>query len=136
MRCTKARSDVNSTPTPFLNYLKAYVAYLPSIPLRLRVGGNSMDVSTYIKSQTQFLNITDPNAQKDHIPVDFGPTLLYVLSQVGKDIGGVEYIMGELLDFRVLQLTAGMTQVSVWWSRVTRRSSTWRLQLTKPLATS
>ena len=54
---------------------------------------------TYIKSQTQFLNITDPNAQKDHIPVDFGPTLLYVLSQVGKDIGGVEYIMGELLRF-------------------------------------
>ena len=75
------------------------MAYLPLTPLRLRVGGNSVDVSTYIKSQTQFLNITDPNAQKDHIPVNFGPTLLTVISKVGKDIGGVEYIVGEFLVF-------------------------------------
>ena len=75
------------------------MAYLPSTPLRLRVGGNLVDVSTYIKSQTQFLNITDPNAQKDHIPVDFGPTLLNVISKVGKDIGVVEYIMREFLAF-------------------------------------
>ncbi|KAF9645827.1 glycoside hydrolase family 79 protein [Thelephora ganbajun] len=87
-------SDVNSIPTPFLNYLKVYEAYLPSIPLRLRIGGNSVDISTYVKSQTQFLNVTDPGAQKDHIPVTFGPTLLNVMSKVGKDIGGAEYLMG------------------------------------------
>jgi len=56
-----------------------------------------MDISTYAKSQTQFLNVTDPNAQKDHIPVTFGPTLLNVMSKVGKDIGGAEFMMGRFL---------------------------------------
>jgi hypothetical protein len=54
-----------------------------------------MDISTYVKTQTQFLNITGPGAQQDHIPVTFGPTLLNVISKVGKDIGGAEYLMGE-----------------------------------------
>lgn len=53
-----------------------------------------MDISTYVTSQTQFLNVTDSGAQQDHIPVTFGPTLLNVLSKVGKDIGGAEYMMG------------------------------------------
>lgn len=56
-----------------------------------------MDISTYNKSQTLFLNITDPHAQKDHIPVTFGPTLLKVLDKVGKGIGGAEYVMGRFL---------------------------------------
>ena len=53
-----------------------------------------MDISNYVSSQTAFLNITDPTAQQDHIPVSFGPTLLNVMSKVGKDIGGAEYVMG------------------------------------------
>ena len=53
-----------------------------------------MDISKYASSQTQFLNITDPNAQQDHVPVIFGPTLLNVIDKVGKDIGGAEYLMG------------------------------------------
>jgi len=53
-----------------------------------------MDVSTYNKSQTLFLNVTNSGAQKDHIPVTFGPTLLNVMSKVSKDIGGAEYMMG------------------------------------------
>ena len=60
----------------------------------MRVGGNAVDISKYDSSQTQFLNITDPNAQQDHIPVTFGPTLLNVIGKVGKDIGGAEYILG------------------------------------------
>jgi hypothetical protein len=56
-----------------------------------------MDISTYVPSQTQFLNITDPNAQQDHVPVTFGPTVLNVMNKVGKDIGGAEYVMGRFL---------------------------------------
>ena len=53
-----------------------------------------MDISTYVSSQTQFLNITDHGAQQDHIPVTFGPALLKVMNKVSKDIGGAEYMMG------------------------------------------
>lgn len=56
-----------------------------------------MDISTYVQSQTQFLNVTDPNAQKDHIPVTFGPTLLNVMNKVSEDIGGAEYLMGRFM---------------------------------------
>ena len=65
--------------------------------MRLRVGGNAIDISTYVKSQTQFLNVTDPAAQQDHIPVTFGPTLLNVMNKVSQDIGGAEYIMGKYM---------------------------------------
>ena len=53
-----------------------------------------MDISTYVSSQTQFLNITDHGAQQDHVPVTFGPTLLKVMNKVSRDIGGAEYMMG------------------------------------------
>jgi len=53
-----------------------------------------MDISTYVSSQTQFLNITNHGAQPDHVPVTFGPTLLKVMNKVSKDIGGAEYMMG------------------------------------------
>lgn len=53
-----------------------------------------MDISKYASSQTQILNVTDPNAQPDHVPVTFGPTLLNVMDKVGKEIGA-EYLMGK-----------------------------------------
>jgi len=59
-----------------------------------------MDISTYVSSQTQFLNITDHGAQQDHVPVTFGPTLLKVMNKVSKDIGGAEYMMGRSRSLR------------------------------------
>ena len=69
---------------------------LSAIPLRLRIGGDSMDSSTFVANQTQFSIFINPNANPNDQSVDFGPIVFNVLDAVSKSLGGVEYLIGEL----------------------------------------
>lgn len=53
-----------------------------------------MDSSTFNKSQTQFSAFTDPNANWNDQPVDYGPLVFKVMDAVSKRLGGVEYLIG------------------------------------------
>ncbi|TFY75759.1 hypothetical protein EWM64_g8253 [Hericium alpestre] len=88
-------NDSSSTPQPVLNYLTALnMANATGFPYRLRIGGNSMDSSTFVPSQTgQFLNFTDPNANFNDQPVTYGPVFFEILNKVSDSIGA-EYLLG------------------------------------------
>ncbi|KZT51702.1 glycoside hydrolase family 79 protein [Calocera cornea HHB12733] len=68
-----------SIPTPFLTYLQNVYTRLGA-PLRLRIGGNSMDSSVYAENQTTtLLEVLDPAANSNNVPVSFGPLLFSTL---------------------------------------------------------
>jgi len=54
-----------------------------------------MDSSTFNINQTQFSVFTDPNANWNDQPVNYGPLVFEVMNAVGKHLGGVEYLIGE-----------------------------------------
>lgn len=54
-----------------------------------------MDSSTFNESQTAFSVFTDPNANANDQPVNYGPLVFKVLDAVGKRLGGAEYVIGE-----------------------------------------
>ncbi|KIK62124.1 glycoside hydrolase family 79 protein [Collybiopsis luxurians FD-317 M1] len=66
-----------------------------SNPLRIRVGGNAMDGSTYVPSMTdKMLVLTDPNAYFNDQPTDFGPVLFDVLNAMADKAGEMQFIIG------------------------------------------
>ncbi len=78
-----------------LNYLSEIRTRTGSNPVRLRIGGNSADSSTYLQNQTSpMLKLTDPNANYNNQPVDYGPMLWQVLQNVSGSVGGTEYLIG------------------------------------------
>ncbi|KAG6331066.1 hypothetical protein ID866_8027 [Astraeus odoratus] len=85
----------DNLPTAMENYLSNLRARIKS-PLRIRIGGNSMDTATYVPDQTQMIIVTDPNADPDDIPVNFGPMLFDVSSAMAKAVGGLGHIVGDL----------------------------------------
>ncbi|RDB22546.1 Beta-glucuronidase [Hypsizygus marmoreus] len=93
-------NDTSTIPPTIINYLAAIRARTGKNPVRIRVGGNSMDSSTYVPTQTSpmvQLSNTAPNANNQ--PVDYGPMLWDVLKKVADDVGGAEYLVGlSLLD--------------------------------------
>ena len=56
-----------------------------------------MDSSIFNETQTQFSVFTDPNANWNDQPVNYGPLVFKVMDAVGKHLGGVEYLIGESL---------------------------------------
>lgn len=54
-----------------------------------------MDSSTFNETQTQFSVFTDPNANWNDQPVNYGPLVFRVMDTVSKRLGGVEYLIGE-----------------------------------------
>lgn len=54
-----------------------------------------MDSSTFNESQTQFSVFTNPNANSNDQPVNYGPLVFKVMDAVGQRLGGVEYLIGE-----------------------------------------
>jgi hypothetical protein len=51
--------------------------------------------STYVPSMTdRMLNLTDPNAYFNDIPVDFGPVLFDVMNQVQSSVGTMQFLIG------------------------------------------
>jgi hypothetical protein len=57
-----------------INYLAGIRALTGDVPVRIRVGGNSADISTYVESQTSPMAVlNNPNAIADDQRVNFGP---------------------------------------------------------------
>ena len=79
-------------PFPIQNYLANLRARIHS-PLRIRIGGNSMDSSTYVSNQTQMIVLTDPNAYFNDVPVDFGPTFFDVLNAMADVVGEMQFMI-------------------------------------------
>lgn len=80
-------------PDAMQNYLSNLRARI-SHPLRIRVGGNSMDSSTYNSSKTDnMLTITDSSYYND-MPVTFGPVLWDVMNAMADQVGEMQFMVG------------------------------------------
>lgn len=53
-----------------------------------------MDDSIFNPSQTEMITFTTPAANFNDQPVTYGPVLYDVLAEVGKRIGGAQYLIG------------------------------------------
>jgi hypothetical protein len=67
----------------------------------MRLGGNSMDDSTFVQSVpgSSYMAMTDPNASdnSNDIPVNFTSALWQQMDAVATAIGGGEYVVGQYL---------------------------------------
>jgi hypothetical protein len=76
-----------------LNYLSNIRARMDA-PLRIRIGGNSMDASTFDASYTQnLLSVTDAST-KDVILITYGPVLFDILNAVADTVGSMSFVLG------------------------------------------
>ncbi|KII89635.1 glycoside hydrolase family 79 protein [Plicaturopsis crispa FD-325 SS-3] len=82
-----------TTPPAMQNYLANLRARIYH-PLRIRVGGNGMDASTYIGNATDMIELTDPDAYFNDIPANFGPVFFDVLNAMYDRIGSMQFIIG------------------------------------------
>ncbi|KAH7910517.1 hypothetical protein BJ138DRAFT_1008658 [Hygrophoropsis aurantiaca] len=80
-------------PNAMQNYLANLRARFTQ-PLRIRIGGNSMDSSTFVPDQTQMVILTDPNAYYNDVPVNFGPTFFDVLNAMADNVGEMQFMVG------------------------------------------
>ncbi|KAH9900021.1 glycoside hydrolase family 79 protein [Cubamyces lactineus] len=87
-------NTTDQIPQPVVKYLSTLKARASGQPLRLRLGGNSMDSSTYVPNQQQIIQFTDPNADFDDQPVDYGPQLFDVMNGMSSAVGGAQYLVG------------------------------------------
>jgi len=91
-------NDTSTIPTTMLNYLAAIRSRVGSNPIRLRIGGNSMDTSKYVAKQgAPMVQRVDRPINRDNQPVNYGPVVWDVLSNVASRIGGAAYIIGMFL---------------------------------------
>jgi hypothetical protein len=63
-------------------------------PLRIRIGGNSMDGSAFVPDQEDMIEFVDPTAYFNDVPVNFGPMLFNVLNSMADDVGEMQFIIG------------------------------------------
>lgn len=54
-----------------------------------------MDSSTYVPSQPNIIQFTDPTANVNDQPVNYGSQLFDVMNAVSDKVGGVEYLIGK-----------------------------------------
>lgn len=88
-------NDTSTTPPTVINYLAALRSRFGSKPLRIRIGGNSMDSSIYAPSQTSpMVQLIDIAANANDQPVNYSPILWDVMDKVSSDIGGASYMLG------------------------------------------
>ncbi|KAI0368070.1 glycoside hydrolase family 79 protein [Pilatotrama ljubarskyi] len=87
-------NSTDQIPQPLVKYLSALQARASGKPVRLRLGGNSMDSSTYVPDQQQIIQFTDPNANFNDQPVNYGPQLFDVMKGVSNAVGGAQYLVG------------------------------------------
>ncbi|KAG9009888.1 hypothetical protein FRB94_011334 [Tulasnella sp. JGI-2019a] len=86
---------IGNTPTTIPGPIQAYLGNIrnrTNNPLRLRVGGNSMDNSYYIPTQTDMISGAVDNV--NYSPIQFGPVLIDTISQLGNSIGGAVWDVG------------------------------------------
>ncbi|KAJ4499327.1 hypothetical protein C8R41DRAFT_815319 [Lentinula lateritia] len=88
-------NDTDTIPQAMLNYLSQIRSRTGSNDVRIRVGGNSGDVSTYVPTQASpMLILTDPDADSNSQPVNYGPMLWEVMEKVSEEVNGVQYLIG------------------------------------------
>ena len=87
-------NSTTSIPQTVLNYLNALHNRTAGSPLKLRLGGNSMDSSTYNASLQQIIQFTDPTANVNDQPVDFGGQLFPIMKTASDSIGGIQWLIG------------------------------------------
>ncbi|KAI0637986.1 glycoside hydrolase family 79 protein [Trametes polyzona] len=87
-------NSTDQIPQPVINYLTALQSRASGKPVRLRLGGNSMDSSTYVPNQPDIIEFTDPNANSNDQPVNYGPQLFDVMKGVSNAVGGAQYLIG------------------------------------------
>lgn len=87
-------SNASTVPSAMVNYLSNIHARM-SGDLRIRIGGNGMDASTYDPNLKHvMLTIPDPEAYFNEIPVIFGPVLFEVLNKVQSHVGNMQFMLG------------------------------------------
>ena len=86
-------NDSSSIPVAVLNYLEALHQRGAGQPVRLRVGGNSMDSSTYVPDQQQIIEFTDPTAGKDDQPVTYGGALFDIMKTTSDKVN-TQWLIG------------------------------------------
>ena len=92
-------NDTSTLPQPVINYLTALRARTGSNPVRLRLGGNSMDSSVYVPDQAQLIQFTDPDAEKDDQPVTYGKVLFNLMKEASDKSGGAQWLIGKYSEF-------------------------------------
>ncbi|KAK0218579.1 putative glycoside hydrolase [Armillaria nabsnona] len=87
-------STVDTIPDAMVNYLHN-INVRTSAPLRIRVGGNGMDGSTYVGSSiTKMLELTDPDAYFNDIPVNFSRVLFDIMNAMYDEVEPMQFIIG------------------------------------------
>ena len=102
-------------PSAIQNYLSNICSRITN-NLRIRIGGNGMDSSTYVPNQTQMIVLTDPTAYFNDIPVDFGPVFFDVLNAMADAVGEMQFIIGLSMqnpsqDSNVIELATAAEQM-------------------------
>ena len=88
-----------------LNYLAAIRSRVGSNPLRLRIGGNSMDTSKYHATMgAPMIQRVNSSINGDNQPANYGPVVWDVLSKVSSSIGGAAFVIGMFLSSTVTAL--------------------------------
>ncbi|KAG6831387.1 hypothetical protein H0H92_010989 [Tricholoma furcatifolium] len=103
-------NDTSTIPPTIVNYLSAIRDRVGNNPLRIRVGGNSMDSSTYVSTlTTPMIQFTTSAANDNNQPVNYGPMLWDVMKTVADNVGGAQYLiaaaeqtLGDALDAYLL----------------------------------
>ncbi|KAF8914179.1 glycoside hydrolase family 79 protein [Gymnopilus junonius] len=87
-------NNTSTIPPTVINYLSVLHSRIDNGPVRMRIGGNSADDSTYVPTQTSAMEqFTSSTADSDDQPVDYGPVLWDVLNKVASDVGGAAYLI-------------------------------------------
>ncbi|GLB33972.1 putative glycosyl hydrolase family 79 C-terminal beta domain containing protein [Lyophyllum shimeji] len=88
-------NDTSTIPSTVMTYLSAIRSRTGNNPLRLRVGGNSMDSSVYVPGQASpMVQMIQTAANANDQAVDYGPVLWDVMKKVADGVGGAEYLIG------------------------------------------
>ncbi|KAH9931763.1 hypothetical protein B0H21DRAFT_781014 [Amylocystis lapponica] len=86
-------NTTDEIPQPMLNYIAALKARSSAQPVKLRIGGNSMDSATYTQTQQAMIEFTGPGNSND-AAVAFGPVLFDVMQNISASVGGARYLIG------------------------------------------
>lgn len=80
-------------PDAMKNYLSNIRARMNNA-IRIRIGGNGMDASTYVPDQTEMIKITESSEGSNIVSCDFGPTIFDVMNAMADTVGEMQFILG------------------------------------------
>ncbi|KAF9478873.1 hypothetical protein BDN70DRAFT_807983 [Pholiota conissans] len=85
--------SVDKQPFAMQNYMGNLAARM-SKPLRIRIGGNGMDGSTYFPNMTTVLEPAEDDPYFNDIPVNFGPAFFDILNGMANKAGEMQFFIG------------------------------------------